>query len=197
MDIQALPGFAAQSKMIPQHRINLALENKENYKKSAVMILLCEDEQKKVFIPLIKRKSYQGTHSAQISLPGGKFDVTDEHLANTAKRECFEEIGIENIELILPLTSLLIPVSKFDVQPFVGVYHDAAPSFVINQREVDFILPLKIYDLLNDEKIKETETVISSNQKIIAPYFELESEKIWGATAMILSELKDVLQSIL
>ena len=114
-----LPGRNAQLKMAPMNRARINLDDIEiqTYRKSAVMILFCEDENQNIFIPLIERMSYDGVHSGQISFPGGKFDIDDVDLKNTALRECLEEIGIIDADIIGELSDLPIPVSKFLVKP--------------------------------------------------------------------------------
>src|SRR5262245_61829436 len=119
---ESLPGEQAQILLAPFNRkmIDPKKLKQEDYRLSAVMILFCEDEHDRLFIPLIQRLPYEGVHSGQISLPGGKFDQTDIDLSQTAIRECREEIGVtEEIEMIGKLSQLYIPVSGFLVEPFV------------------------------------------------------------------------------
>ena len=93
----------------------------QTYKPSAVLILLCVNHTGQTFIPLIERMSYDGAHSGQISLPGGKFEERDINLQTTALRECEEEIGIKGVAILGSLTELFIPVSQFKVQPFWSI----------------------------------------------------------------------------
>ncbi len=192
-----LPGIAAQYQMAPVSRPKFDIENmtEDQYRPSAVMILFCRDEQDDLFIPLIERHAYKGTHSAQISFPGGKYETADENLQNTAIRECFEEIGLkEEIEIIGKLTRLFIPVSGFLVEPYVAVCKIKNPMIIPQEREVKSILKLKISQLLDDLIIEEG-TVQASEYKIKTPYFLVEGNKVWGATAMMLNELKTVLKA--
>lgn len=193
-----MPGEAAQYRMAPSHRKKLVEEALKtgNYRPSAVMLLFCLNSSNEVFIPLIERMAYNGVHSAQISLPGGKFEQGDENLQNTAIRECFEEIGIKDVEVIGQLTQLYIPVSNFLVQPFIGVCKIKDPVMVNQEREVKAILRLKIETLLDSSTVKTGSIAMPDNLNIKAPYFELENNKVWGATAMILSELKEILAAI-
>jgi 8-oxo-dGTP pyrophosphatase MutT (NUDIX family) len=198
-----LPGQAAQLLMAPSTRPNIDLNaiNAKAYKPSAVMILFCQDIDDTWFLPLTQRFSYIGAHSGQISLPGGKFDEADANLEQTAIRECFEEIGIKNdIEVLGKLTPLHIPVSGFLVEPYVGIYTKKQPEFKLQEREVKTIIRLNVLDLLNNDVIRRGHIDMSDNSKglkIDAPYFLIEEEyKIWGATAMILSELKIVIETI-
>ncbi len=196
-----LPGAEAQYRMAPVARAKFDIQtlNANQYRLSAVMILFCRDENDNWFLPLTLRPSYKGAHSGQVSFPGGKADPLDANLQATALRECYEEIGIKNnVELLGSLTQLYIPVSGFLVEPVVGVYTLPNPLFVPHEREVKSIIHLNIGDLMNAESIKQGPVAIDNDNtlKMEAPYFLNGDYKIWGATAMILSELKEVLEPI-
>ncbi|MBL7921488.1 MAG: CoA pyrophosphatase [Bacteroidia bacterium] len=194
-----LPGIPAQYQMAPVSRPKFDVENlsEDQYRPSAVMILFCKDELDDFFIPLIERHAYKGTHSAQISFPGGKYEVEDENLQNTAIRECFEEIGLkEEIEILGKLTRLFIPVSGFLVEPYVGICKIKNPVVIPQEREVKSVLKLSLSQLVDDSIIKEG-VVQAGEYKIKTPYFLAEGNKVWGATAMMLNELKTVLKAIL
>jgi 8-oxo-dGTP pyrophosphatase MutT (NUDIX family) len=196
-----LPGQEAQYRMAPVARGRFDVETLSpgEFKPSAVMILLCDDGMGNWYIPLTLRASYNGAHSGQVSLPGGKFDAGDGDLQHTALRECYEEIGVkEDVELLGSLTRLYIPVSHFMVTPFVGICHRSNPAFIPHEREVKSIVRLTVKDLLNAASVKQGSVSIDGSNALHmdAPYFMSEDYKIWGATAMILSELKAVLESI-
>jgi 8-oxo-dGTP pyrophosphatase MutT (NUDIX family) len=191
----ALPGVDAQYLMAPVSRARIDLASLEigQYRPSAVLILFCSDDKNNLFIPLIERLAYVGAHSAQISFPGGKYEDGDGDLQNTAVRECFEEIGLrDEIEIIGKLTPLYIPVSGFLVEPYIGFCKIINPPMVPHEREVKNVLELSLNNLL-DEKLIELGTVEVDGNKIKTPYFLVEGHKVWGATAMILSELKTIL----
>ena len=205
---QPLPGEEAQFVMAPLNRKRLNREKfgQENFIQSAVMLLLCMDENDNLFIPLTQRFEYAGVHSAQVSFPGGKFDDTDQSLVNTALRECDEEIGIEKeeIEILGQLTPLYIPVSNYLVHPTVGYCNLKNISFSKNEREVKQIVKLFLKDLLDDKICKtgsikirnhkaKSSLIEDKNETIKAPYFEIENLFVWGATAMILNEFKTIL----
>lgn len=195
---QTLPGIEAQYKMAPfnRERINLNFEDASSYRKSAVMIVLYQNEFNEWCIPLTERVNYGGIHSGQISFPGGKYEKEDQDLVNTAMRECYEEIGVKEIDLLGSLTHLYIPVSNFLVQPYVGIIQHKTPVFRPQEREVKKILNLELGYLLNDNNVLNGEIAVNERMKIKSPYFEVETKKIWGATAMILSELKEVVRTI-
>jgi len=195
-----LPGEDVQYLMAPVNRgkYNLQALKKENFKPGAVMIVICIDEAGNFFIPLTQRYTYDGAHSGQVSLPGGKFDDADINLTNTALRECYEEIGIaaNQIEILGCLSPLFIPVSKFLVQPVVGFCGDKNISFKKDKREVKKIVRLFLTDLMNEKINKRGLIEIKMGEEIKAPYFEVEGLSVWGATAMILNEFKFVLKTI-
>lgn len=194
---QTLPGSEAQYKMAPLHRARIEAEalKAKNYRPSAVMILFCQDENETPFIPLTERMAYNGVHSGQVSLPGGKFDLQDTDLMQTAIRECYEEIGIKDLEVIGRLTELYIPVSGFLVHPFIGVSKLKNPAMKNQEREVKTILKLDLDELLNDAIVKNGTIELDENLKIKTPWFDVNGYKVWGATAMILSELKELMRT--
>ncbi|MBA2612584.1 MAG: CoA pyrophosphatase [Bacteroidetes bacterium] len=193
-----LPGWPAQYGMahVSRNKVDVAGLAEQQYKPSAVMILFCMDAADNLYIPLIERFSYNGAHSAQVSFPGGKYEETDGNLQNTARRECFEEIGLQHeIEVLGKLTRLYIPVSHFVVEPYVGFCKIKNPKIIPHEREVKNIIKLPLQKLMEDATIEQG-TVDADGFKIKAPYFLVEGNKVWGATAMILNELKTILRTI-
>ncbi|MCE3259344.1 MAG: putative nudix hydrolase YeaB [Bacteroidetes bacterium] len=194
-----LPGESAQYLMAPVTRAKYEAKalDETKFKLSAVMIVLCRDDQGNLFIPLTERFAYDGVHSGQVSLPGGKYDPADLDLVTTALRECEEEVGITKVEVIGKLSRLYIPVSNFMVQPVVGFCPLENVQMIKHVREVKHIVKLKLDDLLDERIVKEGSIPLQSGAKLKAPYFEVEGLKVWGATAMMLSEFKAVLKTIL
>lgn len=194
---ETLPGQDAQYIMAPMRREKNDIKKlgEKDFKRSAVMLVICSDEKNNLFIPLTQRYSYTGAHSGQISLPGGKVDEDDLNFTNTALRECFEEIGIENdkIEILGNLTPLFIPVSKYLVEPVVGFCSLKNVAFSKSEREVKKIVKFFLSDLMNENIIKTGLIETTNGEKIKAPYFEVEGLIVWGATAMILNEFKTIL----
>ncbi len=192
---EGLPGIEAQYEMAPitRPKFDIAQMDEASYKKSAVMLLLCPNENG-VYIPLTKRQSYNGKHSGQISLPGGKFEEGDGSLKNTALRECYEEIGIkQHIEVLGNLSPVYIPVSNFYVEPYVGIFTHNEINFNKNEREVEKLILLSIETLKQPELVKSGTIVSGDGYKLKTPYFDVEGEIIWGATAMILNEFKKLI----
>ena len=187
-----LLGLTAQKKMAPKGRDLSFPKNKLNYTKSAVLLTLIP-KNGELFIPLIKRTKSNGSHSGQISFPGGKYEKTDVDFEYTAKRETFEEIGlkISEIEIVGKLSSLFIPVSEFIVYPFVGVYAENV-NFQLNKTEVDELILVKLTDL-QKARAKKIEIRNIKSKVYEIPYFDVENQKVWGATAMILNEFLEMI----
>lgn len=190
-----LPGEQSHQKMAPLNRplSSYAIQSATNVRESAVSIILTpyENDLKSI---LIQRPIYEGAHSGQIAFPGGKKDETDEHLEFTARREAFEEVGIpiHQGELLGKLTNVYIPVSNFIVHPYI-YFHDSLPTLIPQEREVTEIIPFSIKELLEDYILNTMEVKFPNGitQKNI-PCFNIEHKQIWGATALILSELRDI-----
>ena len=143
---------------------------------------------------LTERAQYKGVHSAQISFPGGKIEKLDTNLSATALRETQEEIGIKNITLIRELTTTYIPPSNFMVTPFLG-YINSEQDFTPNI-EVNKIIKVDVMQLLNDANLINKNMTTSYMKNIDVPCFMLNNYTVWGATAMMLSEIKDLLNSL-
>lgn len=187
-----LPGQKSQFKMAPGVR----LENRHGfYRNAAVMILLYKNGEKWQIV-LMKRPEYAGAHSNQISLPGGIHEETDPDMGATAFRETHEELGIDDslIRLLGSLSKLHIPVSGIEVYPFVGVY-PGSPVFHPDPSEVAYLIEVPLQDLLSPDNImEETRTIRCKLMKV--PYYNVGGEKVWGATAMILSEFLDIVSNL-
>ena len=191
---QPLPGRPAQLKMAPSFRPET--EPKDPYAKAGVMILLYPN-QSDLSLVLIKRPEYEGVHSAQISFPGGKFEQSDPDLIFTALRETEEEVGVPsaNIDFLGTLTSLYIPVSEIEVFPSVG-YAIQKPSFKIDPAEVDYLIEVSLKDLMNPAILHSKKFSNIKYQGEI-PYYDVQDNHVWGATAMILSEFMEIVQTLI
>ena len=163
---------------------------------SAVMILFYKSEKGIRFV-LIKRAHYNGVHSGQIALPGGQFETQDVDLKNTALRETGEEIGIdtEKIKVLGQLSPMYIPPSHYKVFPFVGIYPDK-PVFQADGTETTQIIEVELEDFLNPSCQTEKKVLTRSGDSVDVPCFYLYDHVVWGATAMILSELLYLLNKI-
>jgi len=196
---QGVPGEDAHLRMSPLKRplSSVAIKEAENSRESAVAIILFPNENTHHCI-LIQRPIYDGTHSGQVSFPGGKKDLEDLHLEFTARREAFEEIGIQLSESLLlgELTDVYIPVSGFNVKPFI-YFHETIPELIPDEREVSEIFTFTIDELLSEDSFSTMEIEFPNGitHKNI-PCFNLSNKQIWGATALILNELRELILNI-
>ncbi|WP_353777701.1 NUDIX domain-containing protein [Winogradskyella sp. 3972H.M.0a.05] len=193
-----LPGEASQIKMSPPYRLELMELQKEKMKtakKSAVLALIYPDVNHEANIVLILRNTYKGVHSAQVGFPGGKHEDEDETLLATALRETEEEIGISkgDVMLVKEMTPMYIPPSNFSVQPFLG-FVEQVPTFIKDDTEVELVIEIKLSELMDDTNAIQTTVPTSYKVNVQVPALKLQGHIVWGATAMMLSELKDMLK---
>ena len=196
-----LPGSDSQFKMSPPFREELVKKYRSKIpfaKKAGVMALVFPDKENNSKMALILRKSYQGVHSAQIGFPGGRFEKGDTDLKHTALRETEEEIGIQRqeIKVIKELTDLYIPPSNFLVTPFMG-YITRTPTYLLDEIEVEAVVEASLSDILHDSSSSSARVMTSLNQELEVPTFNVAGHIVWGATAMMLSEIKDLLKRAL
>lgn len=194
----SLPGVRSHLKMAPEHRAEelLALNDKDfNPRLSAVLIILFHDNER-LKVVFIRRSEYVGIHSGQIAFPGGRYEDTDPDLRATALREVEEEIGIKAglIEILGQLSDLYIPPSNFLVRTFVG-YTKSKPQYKIDSREVQEVLEFDFNIFQTDNIVKVRNFKAYNVERVInAPCYEIDGVVIWGATAMILAELIDLVK---
>ena len=188
---QTLPGQVSHKKMLPLNRELSAQPDVLSRIKHSSVLLLLFVENGELNACLIKRPAHMKHHAGQIALPGGRIEK-GETAFETALRETWEEIGVpENkIEILGSLSELYVEVSGFNIQPFVG-WLKQKPDFKINTHEVEKVILFPLIHLTSDFNEVELETV---KGRIPVPCIRFENEIIWGATAMILSELKDILE---
>lgn len=200
INILDLPGQEAHFLMAPQERIQqlseLAIEERKP-RNAAVLAVFYPNEEGETTLVLILRKTYKGVHSNQVGFPGGKEEQIDEDLEATALRETEEEVGLnaQDIQVIKKLTRLYIPPSNFWVQPFMGIV-DYTPQFIAEEAEVESILEVSLAAFLSDDSLIRRQIDTSYGSMVDVPAFDLKGHVVWGATAMMLSEIKLVLQEI-
>jgi 8-oxo-dGTP pyrophosphatase MutT (NUDIX family) len=192
-----LPGALAHDIMraTPVGSLRPNFEHKLPPKPGAVLILLYEQDGQIKF-PLIKRQEYAGAHSGQISLPGGKAEP-GENMIETALREAEEEIGLDSssVTVVGALSDFFVIPSNFLVTPVVAV-STFIPEFHPDPREVARILNCDLGSLLHTEAIRSKEILAAGRFRMMAPHFDFEGEVVWGATAMILNEFRELLTSL-
>jgi 8-oxo-dGTP pyrophosphatase MutT (NUDIX family) len=191
-----LGGLNAQFRLAPSLRLKYDADKVKasNPRKAAVLALFYPNEKEETTFILIERARYKGTHSAQISFPGGKIDTSDINLQDTALREAFEEVGVlpEFIKIIRELTDVYIPPSNFLATPFMA-FLEKKPEFITNY-EVENTIEVLVADLLNESSLTMVNLTTSYMENTDVPCFKLNGYIVWGATAMILSEIKELLK---
>jgi len=194
-----LPGIDSHVKMAPLNRVQALIDNKNeaaNAKKSAVLINFFHDDEILKMI-VIRRSKSVGIHAGQIAFPGGRYEDEDKTVLNTALREIEEEIGIsaDKIEIIGRLSDIYVPPSNFLISIFVG-YLNRKPIYTIQESEVDEVIEIPFNLFFENEVIKQKDFVVSENRNNnFAPYYDIPNASIWGASAMVISELLDILSS--
>lgn len=182
----------AQLKMAPANR-PLQPQPESNPRLAATMLLLYPIDE--LHFVLTRRPDYDGTHGGQISFPGGRREA-DEDFAETALRETCEELGIcDSIEPVGRLTELYIPPSDFLVYPYVG-YIAYRPEWHPDPYEVAEVIetPLRI---LLDDGIKQRDTREYKGMSFEYSIYQINGHRVWGATAVMLSEFEWRLRTIL
>jgi len=146
-------------------------------------------------VALMLRNTYEGAHSGQISFPGGKREQTDNDLIETALREAHEEMNIhpEEVTVVGALSKVYIPPSRFLVAPFVG-YSRERPDFKRDPLEVAEIIEAPLQLILAESSIKQKPIFVQvTNSELEVKYFDILGHTVWGATAMMLKELAEML----
>ena len=195
-----LIGEEAHQKMSPPER--LAFVDKIdpatfNPRKAAVLMLFYP-KKSETHLVLILRNAYPGVHSSQIGFPGGKVEVFDTSMEATALRETHEEIGIapNQISIVKAFSELYIPPSNFTVLPFLG-YSQEELIFTPDPREVFGIIELSLADFLDENNFTTQIMETSYMKEIELPVFKFDKNIVWGATGMMLNELKEVIKKVM
>lgn len=191
-----LIGVDGQFKLAPKNRKKNHFSNYKilKPKKAGVLILFFPNKTKETTLLLTKRATYNGKHSSQISFPGGKKEKNDVTIVETALREAKEEVGIDigHVKVIRKATDNYIPPSNFLVTPILA-YTEKTPKFQINY-EVDLLIKISIEELLDNSNQTTTEITISPTNNLEVPCYKFKDQIVWGATAMILSEIKELIK---
>lgn len=193
---KGLPGWQAQHKMSTTVHQNARINPPQRTRKAAVLILLFPN-QDEWWLPLILRPTYDGVHSGQMALPGGKVEPEDQDLIATALRETYEEIGvkIDRTQVIGVLSDLYIPPSNITVTPVLAIMAQS-PRYYPDPNEVAGITEVSINDLLLPDNFLIKEIRVFNGNLLKAPSFQIQGKTIWGATAMMLSELLLIMKEL-
>jgi 8-oxo-dGTP pyrophosphatase MutT (NUDIX family) len=197
---ETLKASDSHLKMAPIERVKYYQNydySVHNPKSSAVVTLFYpKNEQTKVL--LIVRSKYPGVHSSQIAFPGGKWEKEDVSLEQTALRELEEEVGVAQgqVQLVKQWSELYIPPSNFLVTPFLGIATEL-PQWSIQEEEVAEIIELDLEVLLSEDIVQNVSMTTTYANNIEVPAFVIDGHVVWGATAMILSEVKESIKSVL
>jgi len=189
---QELPGKKAHLEVAPYRKVTFNSTELLQAKKSSVLILFYSKNDS-IYTALMQRTTYKGLHSGQVSFPGGKVEPSDSSIIHTALREANEEIGIiaNDVKIIGQLTDVFISVSNFHVVPIVGILKQT-PNFILGKREVEAIIELNVTDLIC-QQLLQNKVKMANNTIVKVPSFECQQKVIWGATALMLNELKYIL----
>ena len=196
----SLPGENAHRKLAPLIRIDELSKidmSTMNPQEAGVMAVFYPGVEAETRLVLILRKTYKGVHSNQVGFPGGRVEESDFDLQETALRETEEEVGIprNEIEVLKKLTRLYIPPSNFWVQPYLGIL-EKTPKMTAQETEVEAILEVKLSEFLDDRNVIKQILSTSYANNIEVPAYKLNGHVVWGATGMMLSEIRELLLKI-
>ena len=196
----ALPNFngsAAHMKMAPQPRTTFRPQEKKGQPRVGSVLILLYCLNNELYLVLTRRREDLRTHAGQVSFPGGGHEAP-ESLQTTALREAHEEVGIlpTTVTILGQLTPLYILPSDYEVHPFVAWYTNGKrPHFVPNVGEVAEVLEVSLRDLANPSN-RSQELWDWRGFEMIVPFFLVSGHKVWGATAMMLSEFLERLAEV-
>ncbi|NNC82005.1 MAG: CoA pyrophosphatase [Flavobacteriales bacterium] len=190
-----LPGKKAHDAMMGRIRpsVEEIIQGDHDPRVSSVAFLIYPKKSGLHFL-LLKRHDYAGVHSGQVGLPGGRLDDGETN-EEAMLRELEEETGlrIDTSSIIRELTPLYIPPSDFIVHPFATLI-DHEPEWRYDTREVKRGIETPLSELMRKDIIVERKIQVRDSPfpwKVQC--FPFDGEVVWGATAMILAECKQIL----
>ncbi|MDO9257047.1 MAG: CoA pyrophosphatase [Bacteroidales bacterium] len=196
--LTTLPGADAHLRLAPEMRVNdIKIGITPDHAMESAVLILLYPFKNRLHTVVILRNEYDGAHSGQISLPGGKAEKSDIDFQHTALREAEEEIGIisSEIEILGQLSRFYVRPSNFIIYPFIA-FCPYRPDFHPDATEVQRIIEIDVFDEIKMERIVSKTIKFKNNIRVNAPGFEISGEFMWGATAMIFSELIHILKNV-
>lgn len=193
---QPLPGKSAQALLKPYLKLKPDLDAPPILKpKQGAVLSLIYPKNDTPHLLFIERPIYNGVHSGQIAFPGGKIEKTDLSVLDAALRETEEEVGVKKdiVDVIGNLTEVFVLASNFMVYPYVGLL-ETAPILKLEQKEVANVLEVPLTRFFEPGIIKEKPMKSAMGLTLMAPYYDIEGKFLWGATAMMVSELCAIIQ---
>lgn len=191
-----LPGKQAHARMAPPGRLRDAYYQSSllHYPRRSAVLVLLFPVQDAAHTLLIRRAAGSGPHSRQIGFPGGSLESGDADFTAAALREAREELSLkaERLQVLGLLTPVFIPVSDQVVVPVLAC-SSSRPQVQPCRSEVDYVVEVNCADLFVPELRRSGPFISGSGKTIVAPYYSLSGEQVWGATALMLSELADLL----
>lgn len=172
--------------------------DKNEARRAAVLALFYPSLENETHLVLILRKTYKGVHSAQVGFPGGKEEPEDNSSKETALRETEEEVGVPraDVRVLKKMTEIYIPPSDFFVQPFIGITENT-PQFKAQEEEVEAIIEVPLAHFLDEKVVVSKKITTSYAVDIEVPAYMLNNHVVWGATAMMLGEIRELLKEVL
>jgi 8-oxo-dGTP pyrophosphatase MutT (NUDIX family) len=191
----SLPGEKAHRLLLPEGRKLKPVTSDLSVNQSGVLLTLFPDNEQ-LYTCFIRRPETMKNHAGQISFPGGRQEDKDPDLIATALRESQEEVGVipSNVDILGRLSPLYVPVSNFFISPVVG-WSESKPDFQINHTEVDDLILVPVAELMAPDAIQTTQIEMRNGPREV-PCFRFNGHIIWGATAMIFSEFREILKQM-
>ena len=195
LEIPVFDVSAAHALMTPIPRGTRPPEMPGQPRQGAVLAIAYAKHGQAHFV-LTRRRDDLNDHAGQISFPGGQQE-RGETMPMAALREAHEEVGVPEaaLELLGELSTIYIAPTDFEVHPYVA-WHDGHPHFVPQDREVAEILEVPLSHLLDPDTMRHEIWEIKG-YSVEIPYYLVDDHRVWGATAIMLSELIERLRAVL